>query len=261
MTSHVPRLHFSFDPLMAEAKRRARQRRALVALALSAVVAAGAVLGFELRSAGAAAPVPANLTVLAVSENFGGGRALFHLSCDPAGGNVANPAAACAAIAAQPSLVTHPKPFYDSGMNQWQITITGRLNRKPVHYSGSLSWTTQAELIKKLGLAAPHGQPLHLERLRRGLVAMGQTHTFAPGVLRPGDVVACRVHGSSQGPPLAMGVPARPAAGTFGAAPGVMRVVLRADGAVTAGCLARDRMPLGKRGRARLPHDWLGTRR
>src|SRR5438874_8122231 len=124
MTVRVPHLPFSLDPLMAEAKRRARLRRLLVALVAVVVVAAGAVLTVELRGLGSVAPVPANLTVLVVGESgFGhgalprgnGGRALFHLKCDPASGNVADPAKACAAIAAQPSLVTNPKPYYTSG--------------------------------------------------------------------------------------------------------------------------------------------------
>src|SRR5437870_9228605 len=104
---------------MAEAKRRPRLRRALVALIAVALIAAGAVVGVEVQGLGSVAPVPANLTVLAVG-NEGivgqiGQRALFHLRCDPAGGNVADPAKACAAIAAQPSLVTNPKPFYNLG--------------------------------------------------------------------------------------------------------------------------------------------------
>src|SRR5215475_12338958 len=157
MTVHIPRLPFSLDPLMAEAKRRARQRRLFVALIAVAVVAAGAALGFELRGLGSATQVPANLTVLAVADN--GGRALFHLRCDPAGGNVAQPAKACEAIAAQPSLVTHPKPFFDMGNNGAYFTINGSLNGKPVHFSGESDWTTQMALIDKLGLAGPHGQP------------------------------------------------------------------------------------------------------
>jgi hypothetical protein len=46
MTLHVPRLPFSLDPLIAEAKRRARQRRLLVAVL--AVLVAGAALGTTL---------------------------------------------------------------------------------------------------------------------------------------------------------------------------------------------------------------------
>ena len=51
MTVRVPHLPFSLDPLVAEAKRRARQRRMLVALA---VLLAGLALGliFAFRSPG-----------------------------------------------------------------------------------------------------------------------------------------------------------------------------------------------------------------
>lgn len=255
MTVRVPRLPLSLDPLMAEARRRARQRRLLVTLAAVAVVAAGAALGLELRGVGSVTPVRADLTVLAVGEY--GGRALFHLRCDPAGGDVAQPAKACAAIAAQPSLVTNPKPFFDFGPNTWYFTITGRLNRKPVHFGGESSWTTQFALIDKLGLAGPHGQPLRLEPRRHGFVQVGRTHTFAPGVLRPGDLVTCRVHHGYQGPALAMSVPIhRGLGGSFGAEPGVIAVRVRADGAVVASCIARSRLPLDKRGRTRLPHGW-----
>jgi hypothetical protein len=258
MTAHLPRLPFSLDPLMAEAKRRARQRRLLVTLVALAVVAAGAVLGFELRGLGASVtPVPANLTVLAVGQN--GGRALFHLKCDPARGNVAQAAKACAAIAAQPSLVTNPKPFYDGGNNGAYFKITGTLNGRPVHFSGESDWTPQMELIDKLGLAGPHGQPLRPEPLRHGAVGLNQTHTFAPGVLRPGDFVFCRVHRSYQGPALSMGVPFRRGGrGYLGAqsGAGALAVRMRADGSVMASCLARNRLPLDKRGRTTLPQGW-----
>jgi hypothetical protein len=51
MTAHLPRLPFSLDPLIAEAKRRARQRRLLLAVvcAVAALAAGGAV--FATRSA------------------------------------------------------------------------------------------------------------------------------------------------------------------------------------------------------------------
>lgn len=255
MIVRVPRLPWSLDPLMAEAKRRARQRRCSLALVAVAVIAAGAALGFELRGLGSVTPVPANLTVLAVQE--GGGRALFHLRCDPAGGNVAQPVKACAAIAAQPSLVTNPKPFYDGGSNTAYFTITGRLNGKPVHFSGESDWTPQTALIDKLGLAGSQGQPLHLEPRRHGFVGLNQTQRFAPGVLRPGDLVTCRVRHSYQGLPLAMSVPIHRGFGNmFGGTPGVMAVRVRADGAVIASCLARNRLPLDKRGRTSLPHGW-----
>jgi len=255
MNSHVTHLPFALDPLIAEAKRRARQRRVLVALVGVAVLAASAVLGTELGGAESVTPVPANLTILAVGEN--GGRALFHLRCDPAAGNVAQPAKACAAIAAQPSLVTNPKPFFDMGGNTSYFTITGRLNGKPVQFRGESSWAPQMELIDKLGLAGPHGQPLHLEPRRDGFVGLNQTHTFAPGVLRPGDFVTCRVHHSYQGLPLAMSVPIhRGFGGMRGATPGVIAIRVRANGTVITSCLSRNRLPLDKRGRTTLPKDW-----
>lgn len=236
---------------MAEAKRRARQRRALAAAIAITVLAGGTVLGIELRGLGSVTPVPAKLTVLAVGQQ--GGRALFHLRCDPAGGDVAQPAKACAAIAAQPSLVTHPKPFFDAGPNTWYFTITGRLDGKPVHFSGESSWTPQFALIDKLRLAGPHGRPLRLEPSRHGSVGLNRTRTFAPGTLRPGDLVTCRVHHGR----LAMSVPIHRGFGGYsGATPGVIAVRVRADGAVSASCLARSRLPLDKRGRTRLPHGW-----
>jgi hypothetical protein len=255
MATGVARLGFALDLLIAEAKRRARQRRTLVLLVAAAAVAAVVVLTIELSAPGSVAPVPARLTVLAVRDN--GGRALFHLRCDPAGGNVADPAKACAAIAAQPSLVTDPKPFYDGGNNGAYFTITGRLNGKPVHFGGESDWTPQMQLIDKLGLAGPHGQPLHLEPSRHGFVGLNRTRTFAPGVLRPGDLVTCRVHHSYQGVPLAMSVPLHRGFGSRrGTTPGVMAVRVGRDGAVIASCLARNRMPLDKRGRTVLPPGW-----
>jgi hypothetical protein len=209
-----------------------------------------------------------NLTVLAVAENSGalgpkGGRALFHLRCDPAGGDVAQPAKACAAIAAQPSLVTNPRTSLawtpnEGPVSTWYFTITGRLNGKPVHFSGESPWGTRIALIDKLGLAGPRGQPPHLERLRHGFVGLNQTRTFAPGVLRPGDRVTCRIHHSYRGPALAMGVPTHRGVGPYedSSTPGVMAIQVRTDGSVIASCLGRDRMPLDKRGRTTLPHGW-----
>jgi hypothetical protein len=42
MTAHIPRLPFSLDPLMAEAKRRARQRRFLSTLVVLALIGGAA---------------------------------------------------------------------------------------------------------------------------------------------------------------------------------------------------------------------------
>jgi hypothetical protein len=52
MTNHAARRPFSLDPLMAEAKRRARQRRLLVAGALALIVAGVVGVVFASRSPG-----------------------------------------------------------------------------------------------------------------------------------------------------------------------------------------------------------------
>ena len=292
MTVRIPRLPFSLDPLMAEAKRRARLRRLLVAL-----VAVGAVLTVELRGRGSVAPVPANLTVLVVSEGFpgrgtvpqgNGGRALFHLKCDPASGDVADPAMACAAIAAQPSLVTNPKPYlpgravvgFGVGIPvggplmqvcHWHpaklcpangpdyFKITGSVNGRAVHFGGGGIFATDVPLVAKLGLATRYGKPVvRLEPQRHGFVAMNHTHRFAPGALRPGDLVTCRANRSYKGTPLAMSVPVHRgnAPERISATPGLMAIRLRADGAVLASCFPQDRLPLDKRGRTTYPKNW-----
>jgi hypothetical protein len=285
---------------MAEAKRRARLRRLLVALIAVVVVAAGAVLTVELQGRGSVVPVPANLTVLVVSEGFpghgtlpqgDGGRALFRLRCDPASGNVADPAKACAAIAAQPSLVTNPKPYLPGDpaterpgfatpvpvggplmqVCHWHpaklcpangpdyFKITGSVNGKPVYFAGGGIFATDVALVAKLGLARRSGKPVvRLQPRRHGFVAMSHTHTFAPGVLRPGDLVTCRANHTYQGPPLARSVPVHRGNAPEGssAMSGLMAIRIRADGAVLASCFPRDRLPLSKRGRTTYPSNW-----
>jgi hypothetical protein len=71
MTLPVPRLPFSLDPLMAEAKRRARQRRMLIALAiLLAGLAVGLTLAF--RSPGGRSPEGEGLNSLNHSNGQSG---------------------------------------------------------------------------------------------------------------------------------------------------------------------------------------------
>ena len=52
MTVHLPRLPVSVDPLIAEAKQRARRRRLLLAALLAGVVALVVGLSFGLRHTG-----------------------------------------------------------------------------------------------------------------------------------------------------------------------------------------------------------------
>jgi hypothetical protein len=62
MAVRVPRLPFSLDPLMAEAKRRARQRRLLIALGVLLVAGLAAGLTFAFRSPGGGSPSGGGLT-------------------------------------------------------------------------------------------------------------------------------------------------------------------------------------------------------
>jgi hypothetical protein len=52
MTAHVPRLPFALDPLMAEAKKRARQRRTRIVLAVLLLAGVGGGVAFALGSPG-----------------------------------------------------------------------------------------------------------------------------------------------------------------------------------------------------------------
>src|SRR3954447_28212 len=129
MTAHAPRLPFSLHALIAEAKRRARQRRLLVMVVALVLATGGIGLSAELSSRGPAPAGPATLLIPA-ADDFAH-RAKWNLSCMPAKGDVPDPAAACAAIAAQPTVVTNP----DQGRiclapRTWTFTIYGRVDNK-----------------------------------------------------------------------------------------------------------------------------------
>jgi len=150
MAVHAPRLPFSLHPLIAEAKRRARQRRLLVTVVVLVLATGAAGLGIELSSRGPARAVPANLVITA---NRFGHSAEWHLSCVPAKGDVPDPAAACAAIAAQPSVVTYPHAVYygcDAAL-PWTFTISGRVDNRQVLRTLSISCWNET-FITKLGL-------------------------------------------------------------------------------------------------------------
>jgi len=67
MTMHAHRLPFSLDPLIAEAKRRARQRRSLLIVAAILMVAAGSV-GLVRLFAASPTPVAGRAGVVQVVE-------------------------------------------------------------------------------------------------------------------------------------------------------------------------------------------------
>jgi hypothetical protein len=97
-----------------------------------------------------------DLTLLAVNPCVG--RAAFHLACAPTGGDLGNPARACAALVARPQLVTSPKPFtcFGGTFSWWDISITGRLRGRRIHTHTSTCWTPQMAMIhRRMGRRAP----------------------------------------------------------------------------------------------------------
>lgn len=179
---------------------------------------------------------PTRLTFTALNSSVG--TAIFHLDCGPAGGDVADAAAACAALHRDPTLVTSPTQFTCiGGPSSWfDVTISGRLDGKVVQQKFSTCWTPQSATLGRLGLARTLQQ--HLRTPRHGRLIAGQTRTFPPGALRPGDFLTCRIAGHD----LRLGVPA--AAGTLGSmgyggksvAGATLSGTRHANGSVTAYC-------------------------
>jgi hypothetical protein len=193
----------------------------------SYLVAAAAIV------AGCGTSTRTTLTILAVNPSVG--RAEFHLTCAPAGGDVPRPARACAALAAEPSLVTRPKPFVCRGgtFSWWDLTLTGRLRGRRIRSHVDTCWTPQMRLVGKLGIARVLQGHL-VPRRRRELVA-GERRTFGPGVLRPGDLVVCATHVVR----LHAGVPLIGDSGeSYGGTVPIVALTLtrHRDGSVTAAC-------------------------
>ena len=164
-------------------------RRVVLVLLFSCLLAASAA-GCGKRSVGHST----DLTLLAVNPSVG--RASFHLACGPAGGDLENPARACAALAAQPDLVINPKPFTCLGgtFSWWDLTITGRLRGKRIRTHTSTCWTPQMAMIQRLGIGFKT-LDAHMLPRRRGTVLPGTQRTFPAGLLQAGDVVTCRILG------------------------------------------------------------------
>ena len=175
------------------------------------------------------------LTMLAVNPSVG--RAAFHLTCAPPGGDLADPATACRAIAARPELVTRPTPFvcYGGTTSWWDITIAGRLHGRRVHAHIATCWTPQMATIRRLGVA--RALRMHLLPRRQETVLPGVPRSFPSGTLRPGDLVTCHILGHE----LDGGVPIEyTTSGTGYGGKNVTSVFLsisrRRDGSVTASC-------------------------
>lgn len=88
-----------------------------------------------------------------VADSGWGSKAVFHLRCDPAGGDIAHPARACAALKKYPNVLLHPTPAWNYGGNDWDIVISGRFEGRSVNIKTATSWTADMPLIRQLGIA------------------------------------------------------------------------------------------------------------
>jgi len=171
------------------------------------------------------------LTLTAINPNVG--QAVFHLDCGPAGGDVSDPSAACAALAHDQTLVTAPKPFTCLGgpASWFDMTISGRLAGKPVHRAFSTCWTPQMATLGKLDFASSLER--HVLRRRHGVVQPGKPHTFPRGMLRPGDLLVCTFHHHR----AQLGIPAEVGPiGSLGTAGLTLTGARHTDGSVAASC-------------------------
>jgi hypothetical protein len=186
--------------------------------------------------AGASDTPSTKLTIVALNESVG--RAVFHLSCEPTGGDLPDPTNACAALDRQPELVTSPQPFVCRGgpQSHWLIEIGGWLKGQETHQSFESCWTLQAPLIQAFALTWDVLRQ-HLVPRRYRSMRSGTTRHFAAGVLRAADLVTCNILGYH----LALGVPVTPG-GRASLSSGrprsavVLWVAYNRDASVTASC-------------------------
>lgn len=200
------------EALIEEARRRARRRwrmgfAAFVLLCALVGTALYIQFGTGNRTTTPGSPSSRNgnaagtrLTFIAVNSNVG--RAIFHLSCSPPGGDVPSPQRACAALRRKPRVVLKPKIWTCVGgmFSWWDIKITGHLGSRPVETKMSTCWTPQMEMIGRLLSAKSSDSSSRVLRAhllpRRHVTLRGKSRrTFEPGMLHPGDLVTCRYRG------------------------------------------------------------------
>lgn len=195
-----------------------------------------ALLVCALAGCGGTAKPSTELTLVALNPTVG--RAAFHLACEPSGGDLGSLARVCAALAADPALVTSPKPFVCAGgpFSWWEITITGRLHGRPVRTHVSTCWTPQMAMIGRLGIGW-HSLQAHLVPRRQEAAVPGVPQTFPAGRLRPADLVTCTIlgHKLEDGVPIDFGTSSTGYDGD-NVTPVTLSVTYNRDGSVTASC-------------------------
>jgi Subtilisin inhibitor-like len=178
------------------------------------------------------------LTIRASNERAG--RAEFHLSCDPPGGDLPNPARACAALSEEPGLVTRPEPIECRVQYcPWGVTIEGSLDGKSIDVDLITGLPVEDlgiyGILGRLGISWELLQK-HVTR-RRVEIRPETRRVFEPGELEVADLVTCDIRGhhleasvlSHSGSPVTVGY-----GGTNNMV--TMTVQTREDGSVAADC-------------------------
>jgi hypothetical protein len=166
------------------------------------------------------------------------GRAVFHLDCGPAAGDLPEPVKACAALRTAPALVASPEPYscFGGPSSWWDVTIEGRLNSRAIQKSFSTCWTPQIALLRRLGMS---WDVLRMHVVSRSeAVLPGTSHVFPPGRLRPGDFVTCDIlgHHLRLSVPVETGTSPGAAFGGANAVTVTLTLTRHADGSVSASC-------------------------
>ncbi len=223
----------------------------LVAVAIGVLA-----LSTSIGQAGVRGETPSTrLTIVALDSWVG--RAVFHLSCEPVGGDLPDATKACAALDQKPELITDPEPFTCRGGpgSWWLVRVTGSLHGEAISRTFATCWTLQAPTLAQLGLTWDVLRS-HLVPRRHKRVPAATKRRFAPGVLRETDLVTCDIRGYH----LKVGVPeeaGRPVSVSAGTHPVVtLTVAYNRDGSVTASCLRGKRAKLPPApARSVLPED------
>jgi hypothetical protein len=219
-------------------RKRQQSRRTVSGMRLGWLVILLLALASLTACGNDSAPPSIALKITAVNPYVG--RAIFHLHCTPPRGDLVDNGRACAALAAEPTLVSSPKPFVCLGgtTSWWDITISGRIDGRRLHRSVSTCWTPQMTMIGRLGLARARSLESHLLPRRIGRVLPGVPRTFAPGRLRAGDVVTCNIRRHY----LSVGIPPRSDVPLFTGYSGAhvvtvtLEIVRNPDGTLLASC-------------------------
>ena len=176
------------------------------------------------------------VTILAVNSNVG--RAVFHLACEPAGGDLPSAVRACTALHETPSLVTNPTAFICHGgpNSWWDITISGRLRGRVFRSHTATCWTPQMATIGQLGIN--RSLNAHLAPRRSQELIGGEQRTIPAGLLRPGDLVVCQTRGRrlEDGVPIEVGAHSQTGYSGVGVTSVTLTVTRHRDGLVTASC-------------------------